>query len=282
MKSISTLLLLLFLGATHAQTIDVSPWLKTKTVDGQDITILRAPDTQFGSALVGPVSFTQYSLDRLNHAFTGNSGSIDDDYYKDAEKYIAMIVAASADFPVQHYRAEIDAYKRLCVESAAKRVARQKAMEEADFFKRLKSNFAWTSSEAVTVYTKPDVKSSVLGKLGRLSYLHAYDVEHNEDWVEIKVGEHKGFVQREHIAIDWDELDPTAADSTELRRGAYYDFTASPAYAAQLKKAEAEEARELRAMNAAPRRKYYVGPKGGCYYINSHGNKQYVDHSYCR
>lgn len=28
--------------------------------------------------------------------------------------------------------------------------------------------------------------------------------------------------------------------------------------------------------------KYYKdGPKGGCYYINSNGNKTYVDRSYC-
>lgn len=27
--------------------------------------------------------------------------------------------------------------------------------------------------------------------------------------------------------------------------------------------------------------KYITGPRGGCYYINSRGNKTYVDHSYC-
>ena len=25
----------------------------------------------------------------------------------------------------------------------------------------------------------------------------------------------------------------------------------------------------------------YVGPNGGCYYINSNGNQQYVGHEYC-
>lgn len=29
-------------------------------------------------------------------------------------------------------------------------------------------------------------------------------------------------------------------------------------------------------------RRYYTGPRGGCYYINSNGNKTYVEHSYCR
>lgn len=26
---------------------------------------------------------------------------------------------------------------------------------------------------------------------------------------------------------------------------------------------------------------YITGPRGGCYFINSHGNKTYVDHSFC-
>lgn len=29
-------------------------------------------------------------------------------------------------------------------------------------------------------------------------------------------------------------------------------------------------------------RMYYLGPRGGCYYINSNGNKTYVDRSNCR
>ncbi|CAG9933996.1 protein of unknown function [Candidatus Nitrotoga arctica] len=27
---------------------------------------------------------------------------------------------------------------------------------------------------------------------------------------------------------------------------------------------------------------YITGPKGGCYYINSHGNKTYVDRALCK
>lgn len=29
-------------------------------------------------------------------------------------------------------------------------------------------------------------------------------------------------------------------------------------------------------------RRYHTGPRGGCYYINSSGNRSYVDRSYCR
>lgn len=33
--------------------------------------------------------------------------------------------------------------------------------------------------------------------------------------------------------------------------------------------------------NPSTERTYITGPKGGCYYINSNGNKTYVDHSLC-
>ncbi|MBN8825488.1 MULTISPECIES: hypothetical protein [unclassified Spirosoma] len=32
----------------------------------------------------------------------------------------------------------------------------------------------------------------------------------------------------------------------------------------------------------AKNRKLYKGPQGGCYYINSNGNKTYVDRSLCK
>lgn len=34
--------------------------------------------------------------------------------------------------------------------------------------------------------------------------------------------------------------------------------------------------------NATGSRIYLIGPRGGCYYLNSRGNKVYVDHSYCK
>ena len=34
--------------------------------------------------------------------------------------------------------------------------------------------------------------------------------------------------------------------------------------------------------NSGSARTYLKGPKGGCYYLNSSGNKTYVDHSYCK
>lgn len=41
------------------------------------------------------------------------------------------------------------------------------------------------------------------------------------------------------------------------------------------------ENQELRSSPSSPR-KYITGPRGGCYYINRSGNKQYVDREKCR
>lgn len=35
-------------------------------------------------------------------------------------------------------------------------------------------------------------------------------------------------------------------------------------------------------LHLAQARRYYTGPRGGCYYINRNGNKTYVDRSVCR
>ena len=42
------------------------------------------------------------------------------------------------------------------------------------------------------------------------------------------------------------------------------------------------ESQTARPRVPATRRRYHRGPRGGCYYINSSGNRQYVDRSLCR
>lgn len=285
MKTILSILipLLLLTCSARAQTTDFTQWLKKKTVEGKEITMLRAPETQFGSKLLGYISFAQHELNRLPDLYRRTSfSSMEGDPYKDIEGYCVNIEKEDPSYPVHYYRDEMKAFKDLREEMEQKELVKKKAEEEQAFFARLKSNFAWISGDSLSVRTRPDAKSSGIGKILRLSYIKAYEVEDQEDWVQIDFGEHSGYVLRDDIAIDWEELDPSQEDSARLERGQHYYFTPTAAYTAQLKKAAAEEERAMRVANAAPRRKYYRGPKGGCYFINSNGNKQYVDHSYCK
>lgn len=284
MKTFITLSLplLLFTFVARTQTTDFTKWLKKKTVDGKEITMLRVPETEFGSKLLGFISFAQHELNRLPDLYRASFNYMSGDPYKNIEGYCQNIEKENASFPVHYYRDEMKAFKELKEEMELKEQAQKKADEEKEFFAKLKADFAWVSGDSLTVRSRPETKSPGIGKIGRLSYIRAYEVEDTEDWVQIDFGEHSGYVLRDDIAIDWEELEPSKEDSMKLQRGRYYDFNPTAAYTAQLKKAAAEEERAMRAANAAPRRKYYRGPKGGCYFINSNGNKQYVDHSYCK
>ncbi len=278
------LILLPFLLLTlcgSSQPIDVSQWLKKKTVDGKEITILRVPDTQFGSALVGLISDAQYQLDRLPNYYQLSGTYAGMDLYRDIERDCENILKVNAAFPVQYYRAEMQAFRELKEEMEQQALAKKKAEEEAAFFTRLKSDYAWISSDSLNVRSRPDAKAPAIGKILRLSYVKAYEVDDHPDWVQIDFGEHSGYVLRDDIAIDWEELEPSEEDSARLETGQHHYFTPTAAYTAQLKKQAAEEERAMRTANAAPQRKYYRGPRGGCYYINSKGNKQYVDRSFC-
>lgn len=55
----------------------------------------------------------------------------------------------------------------------------------------------------------------------------------------------------------------------------------APAYLAKIQRQRAASAPRTYSPRTTYRR-YYTGPRGGCYYINSNGNKTYVDHSFCR
>jgi len=138
------------------------------------------------------------------------------------------------------------------------------------------------------VHSKPTIQSLVVGRIHRLSYVKAFEVDNKPDWTEISFGEYDGkytgYVLGKYVAEDWDELTPTAQDSVSLMNGPNYNFLPNEANIKKARQAELE-AQVKRSMISAPKsgsgRKYILGPRGGCYFINSHGNKEYVDRSYC-
>lgn len=277
---------LLLTVSASAQTHDFTQWVKKKTVDGKEIIVLRVPETEFGSNILGLIGEAENDLDRLTYLYKGSYAPFGgSNVYDDIERYCVRIEKEDPTYPVHYYRDEMKAFKALREEMDQKALAKKKAAEDKAFFEQLKSNYAWISGDTLNVRTKPDTKAPTIGKLLRLSYIKAYQVENNEDWVEVNFGEHSGYVLRDYVAIDWEELAPSHEDSARLVTGQQYHFIPTAAYTAQLKKAAAEEEREearaMRAAESAPRRKYYRGPRGGCYFIDSKGNKQYVDHSYC-
>jgi hypothetical protein len=84
--------------------------------------------------------------------------------------------------------------------------------------------------------------------------------------------------------------DDTSIPRTDLYRAAstpygYRDTTpsAAPSASEQVPATEHRRYHSSQHRRRIPRSEHYYirGPRGGCYYINSHGNKVYVDRSLC-
>lgn len=286
--------MLLALSA-NSQTPDYSKWLRTITIEGKSITILRVDERNFPSTILGHISGAQELLNELKDRYKKSMGYSYNPNFG-IEHSCEEIEKVDKTFPVHYYREELKAYKD--AHDAIKQkeqdernaqIAQEKAEKEKEKIERLKLGNYWINHDSINVRSKPNTQSLIVGQIHRLSYVKAFEVDGKPDWAEISFGEYEGkytgFVLGKYIADDWDELAATAEDSVTLISGPNYNFAPNSANLAKAR--QAEMAQQLKV--AAPAksgsrsgRKYILGPRGGCYFINSHGNKEYVDRSYCR
>ncbi|HEX6427956.1 MAG TPA: SH3 domain-containing protein [Niastella sp.] len=282
---------LLALSAT-SQTPDYSQWVKTITIDGKSITILRVDELKFPSTILGHISGAQDLLDDLKHIYKKTMGQSYNPNFG-IEHSCQEIEKVDKTFPVHYYREELKAYRD--VHDAIKqkeqdemnaRIAQQNAEKEKLKIERLKTGYYWINHDSINVRSKPNMQALIIGQIHRLSYVKAFQVDNKPDWAEISFGEYDGkytgYVLGKYVAEDWDELTPTAEDSVTLISGPNYNFIPNKANLAKAKQAEAaQQQRAISTSRSGSGRKYHLGPRGGCYFINSHGNKEYVDRSYC-
>lgn len=266
---------------------DYSRWLKTVDIGGKSIQILRIPQEELGEnvQLRMAVYGAQEELKEQQDAYKkgtmlkfGSRGQVSSN--------CRTIEREEPGFPIKYYNEEAEAlwawYEAEQKREMEESNARYKARRDSIRIVNLKEGYVWINPDSVWVRSKPDSKSPAIGRIYRLSYVKGYEVEGKDGWVEIEFENHTGYVPEDAIAYEWEDMLLTDAETDELKLGRYYQFVPTPAYKAKLDKEQAAEERAMRAANAAPSRKYYTGPRGGCYYINSRGNKQYVDHSFCR
>ncbi|MEI9947373.1 MAG: hypothetical protein WDN26_24570 [Chitinophagaceae bacterium] len=283
MKTRSLLLLCgLLLCASVFSQKDYTAWLTNVEIEGKPLQILRVPAEQLTNGYTKfDILGAQRDLDRnlqwYKQGKATEKGTID--------SYIAYVKLWDSVFPVHYFQAELDAYLAYNIVQKKREREAFTAMierrEDSTRIAKMIEDYAWINKESVQVKLKPDTKSASIGKAYRLSYVRAYEVDGKPDWAEVSMGPHTGYVLLDDIATSWEELEPSDEDLVKLKRGRYYNFEPTAAYQARLDREEAAEQRALNAANAAPRRNYIKGPKGGCYYINSSGNKQYVDRSFC-
>ncbi|MEZ5425864.1 MAG: SH3 domain-containing protein [Pyrinomonadaceae bacterium] len=120
--------------------------------------------------------------------------------------------------------------------------------------------FSQTASVSVSqanIREKPSMKGKVIDVLEESTSLDV--IEQKGSWFLVKTSDLEGWMHENTIALNKDEKDSSKDDENDSSKG---DKSAS-------------------GKNDSGKRKYIRGPRGGCYYINSNGNKTYVSRTLC-
>jgi len=273
---------LLCMSVCFSQT-DVSAWLTDGEVNGATFKILRIPADQAAPHLKMDILSIQKQLDRCRKSYeAGEEADL-----RWLQDHLDFIKNRDASFPLTYFTTEAQAYEAYNKVYKAQESARQKEWTQAILdsarVAELAKGFTFINKEFVWLKEKPDAKSRSLGKVYHGSYVQAFNIfDDKNHFIQIEVGPFTGYIQETDIAYSLKELTLTPERREKLESGRYYNFEPTAAYQAELDREEAAEQRALKAANSAPSRKYIEGPKNGCYYINSNGNKQYVDRSFCK
>ncbi len=267
---------------------DVTPYLSEVKINNNPIQILRIPEDKMPASIKNDISGAQRLLDRCRkwHDEGGLPSYTDRNqmqWYKD------FVTNREPEFPFKYYLNEhiafmtyADQYEQFREDGVKKEKARY---ADSIRFAEQVEGYTFINPPFVLVKEKPSAASMTIGKLYRGSYVRSFEVENDKSgYIEIHFQnyEYKGYIKEDDIVFDFEEFDPPAEPELlqSLNNWRYTKFEISPAYKAKLEKAEAAEERARNA--SGPKRRYIRGPKGGCYFINSKGNKEYVDHSFCK
>lgn len=143
-------------------------------------------------------------------------------------------------------------------------------IDKAELMKGVRSAPAAKPDDPVTVYTAEDVKIQQYGNAAVVAFKLVGTTKRKEGTTSISNHLNTGtFIKRkgQWQAVAW-QATPVSLPKTEP--------TASSAAAVSPAKATA-----LSTSSGPSDRKYIRGSRGGCYYLNSRGNKTYVDKSLC-
>jgi hypothetical protein len=113
---------------------------------------------------------------------------------------------------------------------------------------------------SLNVRAEPDKDAPIVRTLRRGDYVQLGAKDAN-GWARVyDAGSAEGYVYRASDLVQ--RQAPSAERAESTRRGVYSSGGG-------------------RSRRSSGGRVYHTGPRGGCYYYNGSGNKQYVDHSYC-
>jgi hypothetical protein len=171
--------------------------------------------------------------------------------------------------------------------------------------------YHFINKEAALLKERPDDKSQTLGKIHVGSYIEVKGYSDNSPYLKVALKDITGYIRKEDVVDNLDKITVANADIAIYKSRQYYKYDPNYDYVAPVQTQSfyqqpsstgrsvssygvkssgnsGSSSSTRRASSTSSRssssagRTYITGPRGGCYYINSNGNKTYVDHSYCR
>jgi hypothetical protein len=171
----------------------------------------------------------------------------------------------------------------------------KKRADSIEYAQRV-SGYHFINKEFVSLREKPLSTSQSKGRLYKGSYVRVLGYSESSSFVKIALDGIEGFVERADLAENIDNIPANESELATFRSRHYYKYEPNYDYTEPIPKSygatlDADEQPTSRPSKAKQKitshfsrqsRTYITGPRGGCYYINSNGNKTYVDHSYCQ
>ncbi len=129
-------------------------------------------------------------------------------------------------------------------------------------------NYYFACIDNLILYDKPN--GSKRGKISLGSYVSIYNQPIKNGFIMIDVCGYEGYVLKKHLVKYINDL-PNSADKQSLRENNYCGYESI----------SVKQSHERSGTIISNTVRYQRGPRGGCYYINSSGRKEYVDRSLC-
>lgn len=278
-----------FLTTRAQEMVPKSSWLKDTIIAGIPVQKLRVPKEEITSTRVMDILSIQRDLDvDLKRAEAWQTVSLNG-----TASEIMFIRKQEPSWPVEYYQKELDAYaaynKTITAHERKVSDSILKIYEENTRLATLVNGYCFISKPSVIIRETALNGGRAMGKLYFGTYVKIEDAdETGEAYVTIPGLEGvEGLIRTGDYVDSISKLKATEEQMSIFKSRRYAKFEMDPAYDAVVKKERQAEARREQVASRsiarpAKRRIYITGPRGGCYYINSNGNKVYVDHSYCR
>ncbi|MBS1662821.1 MAG: hypothetical protein JST68_17380 [Bacteroidetes bacterium] len=256
------------------QIIPKPSWLKDTVIAGIPIQKLRAPKAEITSSRVMDILSIQRDLDRdLQRAKAWQVVS-----FNGTTSEIEFMKKQDPSWPVEYYQKELDAY-----------AAYNNTIQEHDKLEVQTKGYCFISKPFVTIREGATNGGRTMGKLYLGTYIKIEDTdETGTAYVTVPgLPGVEGIIHTGDYVDSLYKLKATDQEMNTFKNRIFANFEIDPGYAIALKKEQQAQDRRgqsySRGLSRSPKNRTYItGPRGGCYYINSNGNKVYVDHSFCQ